>query len=749
MIHVAKKIQNNTFDKEHIDDHHNSGHKHDNGYHCHHHHDNIVQDDEIINTDKNTRVWHIEGMDCAACAAKITSTVRRLKGVKDVHVSLARTRLTLNVDETLFDSHQIEKMVASLGYKLHKMDPQKNEGFVADKKWYQTGKGKNAILSGLFLIVAYISSFFFPTYSFWFFTLAAIISLIPITYHALTALWNKSPFTIETLMTIAAIGALFINAAQEAAVVVFLFCIGELLEGVATNRARMGIQALGALAPKKAWRENNGQLSEISANDLKIGDIILVRPGDRIAGDGIIIDGTSSVDESPVTGESIPIIKTINDTVFAGSINSDATLRIRVETKASDNTIARIIALVEEAQDAKAPTQRFIDSFSKIYMPIIVGMAILIGVIPPLVDGMWMQWTYRALTLLLIGCPCALVISVPAAIASSLSAGTRNGLLVKGGNVIETLAKINCITFDKTGTLTKGQPIVTDIVAKTMDENTLLRLSVALERESSHPLAIAITNEAKNRKIDPLTVSNVRAIAGKGIQATWKDQSIFIGAPRFCLEYGKIDEKLEYIIEQKELEGKTVIVILYKGNAIGIIALRDEPRDDAIEAINTLKKIGIESIMLTGDNQRTGSIIAEKLNMKVKAELMPEMKAVTVKDLSKDNIVAMVGDGINDAPALAAANVGIAMGSGTDVALETADAAILRNRVVDIALLIKLSRATMRNIRQNVTLALGLKFIFLLTTIFGMTGLWIAIMADTGATVLVTLNALRLLSFKK
>ncbi|CAM1652141.1 unnamed protein product [Bartonella apihabitans] len=746
----------------HHDEHHEHTHDHCSDDHCHDHshdhhnhsHEHDDEDEEIIDDDPrlevgNDSLWRVEGMDCAACARTITTALERMSGVENVHVSLTRERLSLKADKSRVSPEEIEKTVASLGYRLLKIDNNQPREQQEEKYWYQTQKGQAAILSGVLLALAYIASTFLPHWSFWFFTIAALAALLPVAKRAFAALKNGSPFTIEMLMTIAAIGAIFINATQEAAVVVFLFCVGEVLEGVATGHARAGIKSLSKLAPKTAWKEVNGKLEEVPAESLQIDDIVLARPGDRLPADGVVIEGTSGVDESPITGESIPVTKTINSKVFAGSINNESTLRIRVETKPSDNTIARIISLVEEAQDAKAPTERFIDAFSKVYMPIIVGIAILVAIIPPLFDGQWREWTYRGLALLLIGCPCALVISVPAAIASGLSTGTRHGLLVKGGNVVETLSKVDCITFDKTGTLTKGTPVVTDVVATEYSENEVLQLAVALERESSHPLAVAIITESGKRKIEAVSVKDVKAVAGKGIIAEWKGKPVFIGAPRFSHDYGVIGQTLQKSADKFESEGKTVVVVHHDGKAIGVIAMRDEPRDDALAALEELRRLNIEAVMLTGDNKQTGEAIARKLGLAVKAELMPGMKVEAIKELGKNHIVAMVGDGINDAPALAAANVGIAMGSGTDVALETADAAILRNRVSDIPTLISLARATMLNIKENVAIALGLKLIFLLTTIFGITGLWLAVMADTGATVLVTLNALRLLLFKK
>lgn len=730
-----------------------TGHNHQ--QHHHHHKDSACCDTSCatpLSKDDapsvGDSIWKVEGMDCASCAATITTALQRLPGTSNVHVSLIRERLSLTLDETQTPRDRVEKTVAALGYKAYAQQPGNRHEEENERPWWQTSKGKAAIFAGAMLATGFFTSWLKPQWSFVAFGIAGLLALFPVALRAFAAFKNGSPFTIEMLMTIAAIGAIFINATEEATVVVFLFCVGELLEGVAAGRARSGIKALGKLTPKTAWRENNGELTEVPAGELQIGDTILVRPGDRIAADGSVIDGISSVNEASITGESVPLLKEIGDAVYAGSINTEAALRIRVEKNAHDNTIARIIELVETAQDAKAPTQRFIDNFARIYMPVIVAIAILTAFIPPLLAGAdWTTWIYRALALLLIGCPCALVISVPAAIASSLAAGTRRGLLIKGGQVLEILAKVTTITFDKTGTLTIGQPAVTDIVALGCNSEETLAIAAALERETSHPLGQAIVKQAADLNLTPKSASDVHAIAGKGIAGKIAGKPVFIGAPRFAREHAFLDATAMSTITKLENEGKTVVIIVIDKTVAGIIGLRDEPRQDAKDAIASLKNLGLKSVMLTGDNHRTAAAIAQNLGVEAEAELLPEMKVDAINKLRGGGSIAMVGDGINDAPALATADVGIAMGSGTDVALETADTAILRNRIADVPILIRLARATMNNIRQNVTIALGLKLIFLITTIFGVTGLWFAVFADTGATMLVTLNALRLLAF--
>jgi Zn2+/Cd2+-exporting ATPase len=616
------------------------------------------------------------------------------------------------------------------------------------KRWFQTGKGKLVIFTGILLGAAWAVEFLFPgPVGYWAFVAACVIGVAPVARRAFAAATMGQFFTIESLMTIAAIGALFIGAAEEAALVVFLFAVGEVLEGVAANKARDGIRALANLVPKTALLVEGDKTREVAAASLTVGQTVLARPGDRIPADGEIVDGTSGVDDSPVTGESMPVTKGPGDPVFAGSINTEAALRIRVTKAAEDNTISRIIRLVEEAEGARAPTERFIDRFSRWYMPLIVALSALVILIPPLTMGApWETWIYRGLTLLLIGCPCALVISVPASIASALSAGAKRGLLMKGGAVIEAASKVRAVAFDKTGTLTHGKPQVTDIIPTgTATEAEVIRLAAAVEAGSSHPLAQAILRRVEGVDLPPAT--DARAIMGKGVSATIESRSLTVASPRFAAEQGALQGDWIRRATALEAEGKTVAVLFEGNSALGLIALRDEPRTDAIDAVRQLRAMGITPTILTGDNPRTAAAIAESLGTEFRAEMLPEDKLAAIREMAETSGVMMVGDGINDAPALKQASVGVAMGSGTDVALETADAAILRDRVTDIPTIIRLARATMGNIRQNVIIALGLKAVFLVTTVFGITGLWIAILADTGATVLVTLNALRLLAY--
>nr|WP_067297002.1 heavy metal translocating P-type ATPase [Marinobacterium profundum] len=726
--------------------------------------------------------WIVSGMDCAGCAAKIRNALERMPGVGEVRVSIISETLNLQLEESRTSRDKVEASVRKLGYDLTpaaadraqpdaasqehaccSADAQPTSGSASasaahkhghasaegKQRWYRTAKGRFVLGTGLLLALAWTTKLAVSdAIAFWAFALATVIGVAPIARRAVAALRAGMPFTIEMLMTVAATGALLIGAAEEASLVVFLFAVGEALEGLAANRARAGIRALTALVPKTARLESDGGIVKVNADSLKVGQVVLVRPGDRIPADGEIIEGTSGIDESPVTGESVPVTKETGDAVFAASINTEGALRIRVTRAAADNTIARIIRLVEEAEASRAPTERFIDRFSRYYMPAIVGVAVLVALVPPLLYGQpWDTWTYRALALLLIGCPCALVISVPASIASALYAGTRRGLLMKGGAVIEAAAKTRWVAFDKTGTLTQGRPAVTDVVALAAGDAEVLRLAAGVEVGSSHPLAEALLAHVETEGIPVPAATGARALAGLGMEAEIEGERVGVGSPRFATQQGAMNTAAESAIAALENAGKTVVVVFRQGAPLGLIALRDEPRPDAAAAITELKSIGVQPLMLTGDNPRTAAAIADQLGLEYRASLMPDDKVAAVRELAAQGPIMMVGDGINDAPALAAAHVGIAMGSGTDVALETADGALLRNDVGDVAIKIRLARTTMTNIRQNVTLALGLKAVFLITTVLGFTGLWIAVLADTGATVLVTLNALRLLRF--
>ncbi|MBI2714722.1 MAG: cadmium-translocating P-type ATPase [Rhizobiales bacterium] len=698
-------------------------------------------------------------MDCGACAVKVETALKRLPGVSNINMNYSTETLSVRLDENRTSREIVETKIRALGYTprpLSDASPRaaettaEDEHTAGNQPWWKTRKGQMVIGLGALVAAAFIVSTVKPELSLWVYGAAALVGLVPIARRAFAGALSGTQFSIETLMTVAAAGAIAIGATEEATVVIFLFAVGELLETVAAGHARAGIKTLIDLVPRTARIEEAGQIREVPVERLRVGDIVMVRPGDRVPSDGEVIEGQSEVDEAPVTGESVPVAKGVGDQVYAGGINANGMLRIRLTHTAADNTIARIIHLVEEAQGSKAPMARFIDRFSDYYTPAAMAVAVLIIIGPPLVAGAdWYTWIYRGLATLLIACPCALVISTPAAIASGLASGARRGLLIKGGAALETLGKVRTIAFDKTGTLTVGKPQITSIIAIEGTADDVLAKAAAVERGSSHPLGLSIIAAAEARSLAiPQTFGGSSALPGKAVTARLKEGFVSVGSPRYALGLGPVPEQVMAAIENLEIEGKTVVLVLLANRPVGVIALRDEPREDAIEGITRLKDLGIRPVMLTGDNRRTGDAIGRALGLEVQSELLPDAKLAIINGLMKAGPVAMIGDGINDAPALATANVGVAMGSGTDVALETADAALLKNRVVGVAELVMLSRATLSNIWQNIAIALGLKAVFLATTMFGVTSLWMAILADTGATVLVTANALRLLRWR-
>jgi len=694
--------------------------------------------------------YRVQGMDCASCARKIETALTRVPGVSDIAISTTTEILRLRAAEAA-TGERVEKVVRDLGYGIMPVEEgarHHHDRGAEDGPWWRSAKGRLTLLSGLGLATAWLLAMALPGYEAWLYAAAMLIGLVPIARRAISAAVAGAPFTIETLMSIAAIGAVIIGETEEAAIVVLLFLVGELLEGVAAGRARASIRSLTNLVPKTAFIERDGALREVAADSLVVGDVIAIRPGDRVPADGTILSGESALDEAPVTGESTPKRKGGGEAVFAGTINTDGTLRVRVTAEAEDNTIARVVRLVEEAQEAKAPTERFIDRFSRYYTPAVLVVGALVAILPPLLAGEpWGEWVYKGLAVLLIGCPCALVISTPAAIAAGLAAGARRGLLIKGGAVLEILGKVTAVALDKTGTLTEGRPKVTDIVTfGGASERDVLEDAAALDATSSHPIAKAIVARARAEGLEVTPAVGVMALGGKGVKGRFRRRALWLGSPKAAAAITPLPAEAEARIAALQEEGKTVSVLLVNDVLVGLVAVRDEPRVDALVGLTALKARGIKPIMLTGDNALTAAAIARTLEVESRTDLLPQDKLRIVNELkAHGQVVAKVGDGINDAPALAAADVGIAMGGGTDVALETADGAVLHGRVLDIARMVRLSRNTMANIRQNITVALGLKAVFLVTTILGITGLWPAILADTGATVLVTANAMRLL----
>ncbi|PDO89221.1 Zn(II)/Cd(II)/Pb(II) translocating P-type ATPase ZntA [Kosakonia pseudosacchari] len=684
--------------------------------------------------------WQVDGMDCAACARKVENAVRQVEGVGHVQVAFATEKLIVIAQNDVRD--RVERAVQQAGYHL------RSENAPAP----ETSRLRENL--PLILLIAMMAlSWGLEQVSHPFgqtaFIATTLVGLWPIARQALRLMKSGSWFAIETLMSVAAIGALFIGATAEAAMVLLLFLIGERLEGWAASRARRGVSALMALKPDTATRLRNGERQRVAARDLQPGDVIEVPAGGRLPADGRLVSPFASFDESALTGESVPVERAEGESVPAGATSVDRLVQLEVISKPGESAIDRILKLIEEAEERRAPIERFIDRFSRIYTPAIMAVALLVAIVPPLLFAQpWLAWIYKGLALLLIGCPCALVISTPAAITSGLAAAARRGALIKGGAALEQLGGIRQVAFDKTGTLTVGKPQVAAITPLAgTEEAELLALSAAIEQGSTHPLALAIVQEAQRRALVIPEAQGQRALAGKGIEANIAGQQVLISAPD-KLPQGALHDTVRAQIAQQESRGQTVVVVQRSGEVIGTIGLQDTLRDDAKEAVAALHALGVQGVILTGDNPRAAAAIAGELGLDFRAGLLPEDKVDAVRALNQQAPLAMVGDGINDAPAMKAATIGIAMGSGTDVALETADAALTHNRLMGLGQMIRLARATHSNIRQNIAMALGLKAIFLVTTLLGMTGLWLAVLADTGATVLVTANALRLLRTK-
>ncbi|HCT7630110.1 TPA: Zn(II)/Cd(II)/Pb(II) translocating P-type ATPase ZntA [Citrobacter koseri] len=689
----------------------------------------------VPDTIKGTRyTWKVAGMDCAACARKVENAVRQVGGVNQVQVLFATEKLVVDANADI--RQHVERAVQKAGYTL------RDEQATAEARESRLQENLPLITLIIMMAISWGLEQFNHPFGQLAFIATTLVGLYPIARQALRLMKTGSWFAIETLMSVAAIGALFIGATAEAAMVLLLFLIGERLEGWAASRARKGVSALMALKPETATRLRDGVREEVAINTLQPGDIIEVAAGGRLPADGRLVSGFASFDESALTGESIPVERSTGEKVPAGATSVDRLVTLEVLSEPGASAIDRILKLIEEAEERRAPIERFIDRFSRIYTPVIMAVALLVTLVPPLLfAASWQEWIYKGLTLLLIGCPCALVISTPAAITSGLAAAARRGALIKGGAALEQLGRVTQVAFDKTGTLTVGKPRVTAIhPASGIGEAELLALAAAVEQGATHPLAQAIVREAQTRELTIPPALEQRALVGSGIEAQVNGERILI-----CAAGKRPAEAFAGQISELESAGQTVVLVLRNDDVIGVLALQDTLRDDARTAIGELNQLGVKGVILTGDNPRAAAAIAGELGLTFKAGLLPEDKVRAVTALNQHAPLAMVGDGINDAPAMKAAAIGIAMGSGTDVALETADAALTHNRLRGLVQMIQLARATHANIRQNIAIALGLKGIFLITTLLGITGLWLAVLADTGATVLVTANALRLL----
>lgn len=698
--------------------------------------------------------YRLQNLSCASCAAKFEKNVKAIPEVQDAQVNFGASKIMVIGN---IDVDQLEEAGAFDGIKVSQSTARTIEKSIP---FYRKTENILAGISLLFIVLGYMFGAMrseSEPLTIGMFIIAILVGGIGIFKTGFRNL-ARFEFDMKTLMTIAVIGAAIIGEWEEAAVVVFLFAVSEALEAYSMDKARQSIRQLMDIAPptatiKRAHGEHFHEM-ELPTEEIEIGDILIVKPGQKIAMDGIVVNGLSAVNQAAITGESIPVGKTVDDEVFAGTLNEEGALEVRVTKRVEDTTIAKIIHLVEEAQAEKAPSQQFVDRFAKYYTPAIMIIALLVAVIPPLFIGDWQHWIYQGLAVLVVGCPCALVVSTPVAIVTAIGNAARQGVLIKGGIHLEQLGHIEAIAFDKTGTLTKGQPAVTDIfTSHEMSEDYVLQLVAAVEKQSQHPLAKAILQSLHEKNLTELIPTDFQSVTGKGAYATVDGQIIYVGSLKWIATLVTVDEMIKEQVKKLQQQGKTVVAAVSNDQFIGMLGIADQLRQESKDVLNKLNDLKVKhKVMLTGDAEPTAQAIATSLNMTdVRASLLPAEKLMAIKDLrAQFGAVAMVGDGVNDAPALASANVGIAMGgAGTDAALETADIALMGDDLTKLPYTIGLSRKTLRIIKENIIFALALKLVALLLVIPGWLTLWIAIFADMGATLLVVFNSLRLIKTKK
>ncbi|MFJ7827219.1 heavy metal translocating P-type ATPase [Psychrobacillus sp. NPDC096623] len=690
--------------------------------------------------------YRLENLSCASCAMKFENNIKNLPQVEDATVNFGASKVSVIGKATVED---IEKAGAFDGIKVTTVKQRQQETV----PFFKRKENVLTVTSFVFLVIGIIASFTYEESH----PLAVALFIISIAvggfdlFRAGFVNLSRFSFDMKTLMTIAIIGAAIIGEWREGAVVVFLFAISEALEAFSMNKARQSISQLMDIAPPTATIRKNGKLVEVDTDFIQINDVLIVKPGQKIAMDGVVLKGISAVNQAPITGESVPVMKSIDDEVFAGTLNEEGSLEVKVTKRVEDTTIAKIIHLVEEAQAEKAPSQKFVDKFAKYYTPAIIIIAILVAILPPLFGADWQTWIYQGLAVLVVGCPCALVVSTPVAIVTAIGNAAKQGVLIKGGLHLEEIGRLQAIAFDKTGTLTKGYPEVTDVDAITPNE--FLQKVMSIETYSQHPLAQAIVKYGAKEHIQREEIEQFQSVTGKGAEGVVDGAKWAVGSVSWISSISTVSLEVLTKIEQLQTEGNTVMLASADGVYQGYIAVADPIRPTSKNVLEKLRKAGIQhTVMLTGDDKRTASAIAEKLGMTdVEAGLMPEQKLSAIKILKeKYGTVAMVGDGVNDSPALAAATVGIAMGgAGTDAALETADVALMGDDLEKLPYTIRLSRKALHIIKENIMFALGLKIIALLLIIPGWLTLWIAIFADMGATLLVVLNSLRLIKINK
>ncbi|OPY15441.1 MAG: putative cadmium-transporting ATPase [Syntrophus sp. PtaB.Bin001] len=696
--------------------------------------------------------FFIAGLDCADCAAKLEKRIGRISGVEKANVNFAASKMVVSHSVPV---SEILSIIAEMGYsgEIDRTAKHKEKA----PFWKTNPYALPTVISFVMLLLGLIAERVavpaaVPTALF----VAGIVlgGFLP-ARNGISVLINARELDMNVLMAIAVVGAAAIRQFEEAATVVFLFSLGNALQGYTLDKTRNSIRSLMDLSPEEAHVSREGMEITLPVEEIRIGDVIIVRPGERIAMDGKVIAGFSSVNQSSITGESLPVEKNIGDEVFAGTINERGFLEVQVARAAKDNTLSRIIEMVEEAQGQRAPSQQFVDRFARYYTPAVIACAVLAATLPPLIFGQpFHKWFYEAMAMLLVACPCALVISTPVSIVSAIGSAARRGVLIKGGVYLEEAGALSVIAFDKTGTLTIGKPQVTDI--RSVNDTSvqdILAVAAAVESRSEHPLGEAILRKAREEGIAVPLVSDFESLPGKGARGKVEGKSYFIGNVRFFEESGRSLSKMEEAIAALQNEGKTVIILGSEEKILGLIAVADVLRENSRQALENLRKIGIKKmVMLTGDNYGTARAIAAQAGIdEFQAELLPENKMSAVKDLlSRYHKVAMVGDGVNDAPAMAISTVGIAMGTaGTDAALETADIALMADDLTKLSYAVSLSRKTLRIIKQNIAAALVIKGLILLLVIPGWLTLWLAVAGDMGSSLLVTLNGMRLLRVGK
>jgi Cd2+/Zn2+-exporting ATPase len=702
-----------------------------------------VPGEAFVGDDLERTVVRVEGMDCASCAATVERRVFALPGVRRATVNFAAGRLDAEHAPGL-GVEEIEKAVEGAGYRVVRTDAAEGPSFWRTRRAALTGAAALLFLVGLALSLVGATG----TYAVAAYALAIVVGGLPI-FRAAVAGLRARTLDMNVLMAAATIGAAGIGEWAEAASVVVLFSAGNALQAYAVDRTRGAVRSLARLAPDEVLVRRGDEELVVAAEEVGVGELVVVRPGERLAVDGAVVEGESAMDESPVTGEGVPVEKGPGAGVYSGALNGSGGLVVRATKRAADSTLQRISRLVEEAQAEKAPAELFVDRFSRVYTPIVVAVAAVLAVVPPILGGVFGEWFYRALALLIIACPCALVISTPVTVVAGIGAASRRGILVKGGAALEAAGRLGALALDKTGTLTEGRPVLSRVVALgDTGEDEALALAAALERRSEHPLAYAILSAAGNRGGVLPSVTHFASFPGRGAAGRISDKPYLIGSPRLFAERGITLAGAAAALEEVERAGETPVVLVNdEGEPVAVFGLADAVRPDAGATVAALRGTGIrEIVMLTGDAEAPARRVAEAVGVGYRARLLPEQKVGAVRDLvHKHGSAGMVGDGVNDAPALAASSVGFAMGAaGTDVALETADVALMRDDLPKLAEAVRLSRSAERIIKQNVLVSLLVKGLFVLLAPFGLVALWAAVLADMGTSIAVTLNGLRL-----